>query len=205
MSDLPTVNNPQSIVDSLIQLIVNAKDPSLILKLNSALAILLSHPSFLNILGKFSFIDADNVSTPPEDNTSTLNQILATLSSLTKAIASQKAATPLLTSPKTPTSTQTLSNPPPRKLTQQLPQTEPSTLACPALISASLNAQLPLLYPQKVHITAVHWMSKGNLIITAGASTPRKILHEASPHIGSIIHKSFRQPSAAPSVQHGYG
>ncbi|KAH9969495.1 hypothetical protein BC827DRAFT_1160239, partial [Russula dissimulans] len=57
----------------------------------------------------------------------------------------------------------------------------------------------PPLYSQKVQIAAVCWTAWGNLIVTAGPSTPGKVLHEASPHIGSIIHKAFRQDSSAPS------
>ncbi|KAH9954480.1 hypothetical protein BC827DRAFT_1272622 [Russula dissimulans] len=69
----------------------------------------------------------------------------------------------------------------------------------PALISATLNAQLPSLYSQKVHIAAVHWTAKGNLIVTAGPSTPSKILYEASPHIAQALHKGLRQAPSAPT------
>ncbi|KAH9961726.1 hypothetical protein BC827DRAFT_1267379 [Russula dissimulans] len=41
--------------------------------------------------------------------------------------------------------------------------------------------------------------ARGNLIVTAGPSTPSKVLHEASPHIGSIIHKAFWQDFSTPS------
>ncbi|KAH9958479.1 hypothetical protein BC827DRAFT_1219902, partial [Russula dissimulans] len=58
---------------------------------------------------------------------------------------------------------------------------------------------LPPLYSQKVQIAAMCWTAWGNLIVTTGPSTPSKVLHDASPHIGSIIHKAFQQDSSTPS------
>ncbi|KAH9956761.1 hypothetical protein BC827DRAFT_1270680 [Russula dissimulans] len=167
MSNIPTVTDPQILVDSLLNSIETATTASAKLHLNSALATLLSHSTFKTILGKFSFINIDDNETapsPPTDNLSSLNEIKFSLSLLAKAIASLQASPPPIKLLKTPNMAKFPLAPPKKTFTAiagiralnpslvialshlQLP---PGERPSPVLITATLNSQLPLLYHQK--------------------------------------------------------
>ncbi|KAH9953514.1 hypothetical protein BC827DRAFT_1273394 [Russula dissimulans] len=213
MSNFPMAQSPQEIVASLIHLIETAESSSYKLNLTMALATLTRNEKFIDHLASISFTDHETATPPPIDHSSSLTEIKLSLSSLVKAVSGLQ--TPPL--PVKPANHHQLKNPltlPQENLLSncchQNPQPQcgrrsvsslnpPKERPSLALISATLNAKLPPLYSQKVHIAAVCWTAWGNLIITAGPSTPSKVLHEASPHIGSIIHKAFRQDSSAPS------
>ncbi|KAH9969933.1 hypothetical protein BC827DRAFT_1263099 [Russula dissimulans] len=218
MSNIPMVQQPREIIETLLHLLTCAKDPTTALRFSTSITTLFKNEAFLDLLSHNGLSDTQEVAPPPpNDNSSALDEIKSSLSSLAKAISGLQTPPPPPIKASKSTPAKKSLPPPPKKaylaiatsrtlnpslvVTLSHIQTTPEDCPSLALISTTLNTKLPPLYSQKVHIAAIRWTAQGNLIITAGPSTSSKVLHKASPHIGSILHKAFQQDSSAPLLR----
>jgi len=213
MSNIPMVKDPKQLVNSLLTYISNSSYIAQGLSLVDLLSPLLSNPSVNKVIqARAPSEEPKSLPTSHSENTALL-EIKASLLSLTKAVASLQAKTPpKVNHGKPPMSTNNKHPPPTSYATQVASKPTNHSIVVdlssipldtedhprPELISAKLNSQLSSTYPQKIHIAAVRWTTRDNLIITSGPNTPSQVLQSASPTISSILHKALKQPNSAP-------
>jgi len=207
------VKDPKQLISNLLAYISSGKYVTQGLSLVDLLSPLLNNPSVNQVIQARAPSEEPKDLSPSNSENSALLEIKASLSSLTKAVASLQAKPPPKASRGKPNlDTKSKSTTPTTYASRAASKPSNHSIVVdlssipldikdrprPELISAKLNSQLSSSYPQKIHIAAVRWTARGNLIITSGPNTPSQVLQSASPTISSILHKAFKQPTSAP-------
>ena len=154
---------------------------------------------------------------PPSHDSNKITSIKETLKTITKAVEGlQKKAHP--PSKKTPTA-QSMGTPPARQTRTYLAASgsrppNPSIVVGLAHIEFTdqnrpqldqiceiLNWDLSDKSPHQVHIVAVRWIAKGNLIVMGGPATTPQLLNTASHLIAETLTRAFQLPNNEPPPQ----
>jgi len=205
MSNFPMIEDPKRAVENLLNSIISLNPAQRKASILPLLTDFLAHPIIKPILDPGQAPAMTQASPPNKD----LLQIHQTLSSLSKAIENiQKKFTPPSNNPP----------PPPAQRGKDKAHTSPCTYLAvagsrppnpsivvdlanlgdqivvepwPDIICRTLNQRLQDITLPQVHLAAVRWTQKGNLVITRAHPSTPQTLHAAVPHIMTLLNTAF--------------
>ena len=205
MSNFPTIEGPKRAVENLLNSIISLTPEQRKASVLPILTDFLAHPIIKPILDS-SEAPAIAQEHPPNKD---LIQIHHTLSMLSKAVENiQKKFTPPSSKPPSPPTQRDKdkvqsthrtysavagSRPPNPSIVVDLANLgdQITVKPRPDVICRTLNDRLQLITPPQVHLAAIRWTQKGNLVITGAHPSTPQTLHAAVPHIMTLLNTAF--------------